>query len=363
MFGFIKSWFDRYFGDAEALILLAVLLVSFGVVLFLHEIFAPVLVALGIAYVLDGVITVLNRVLKLPRTLSYLLVYLVFILGVVALVLCLLPVVSNQLIELTHQLPMLLTQFQALLITRPKRFPGLFPVGMMNDIGTAIQLNASKLVNLSGWMLSVSQSSLSGLVTGMVYIFLVPLLVFFFLKDKNKLLTWGSGLMPKERGLTDQIFVEMKQQLGKYLRGKVFEMIIVGVVTYMGFMIFGLRYAPLLAFFVGVSVFIPYIGMVIVTIPVAAIGLLQWGASPDFLYMFLVYLIIQAIDGNILVPLLFSEAVDLHPVAIVIAILFFGGIWGFWGLFFAIPLATLVRAVVSGWYLHCNRNQFPREQA
>ena len=62
-----------------------------------------------------------------------------------------------------------------------------------------------------------------------------------------------------------------------------------------------------------------------------------------------VYLVIQALDGNVLVPFLFSEAVNLHPVAIILAVLFFGGIWGVWGVFFAIPLATLIKAVISAW--------------
>jgi putative permease len=61
------------------------------------------------------------------------------------------------------------------------------------------------------------------------------------------------------------------------------------------------------------------------------------------------YLVIQVLDGNVLVPLLFSEAVNLHPVAIVIAVLFFGGVWGLWGVFFAIPLATMVNALLSAW--------------
>jgi putative permease len=55
------------------------------------------------------------------------------------------------------------------------------------------------------------------------------------------------------------------------------------------------------------------------------------------------------LDGNVLVPLMFSEAVNLHPVAIIVAILVFGGLWGFWGVFFAIPLATLVQAVLNAW--------------
>ena len=94
---------------------------------------------------------------------------------------------------------------------------------------------------------------------------------------------------------------------------------------------------------------IPYVGAALVTIPVLAVALVQFGLGSEFWYIFIAYSIIQALDGNLLVPLLFSEAVSLHPLYIIIAVLFFGGLWGFWGVFFAIPLATLVKAVLSAW--------------
>jgi len=75
----------------------------------------------------------------------------------------------------------------------------------------------------------------------------------------------------------------------------------------------------------------------------------QYGTQSEFVYVVIAYLVVQALDGNVLVPLLFSEAVNLHPLAIIVAVLFFGGIWGFWGIFFAIPLATLVKAIINAW--------------
>jgi putative permease len=111
----------------------------------------------------------------------------------------------------------------------------------------------------------------------------------------------------------------------------------------------GLNYAALLALAVGLSVIIPYVGAILVTLPVVMVGFFQWGMGSEFFYLCAVYLIIQVLDGNVLVPLLFSEAVNLHPVAIILAILFFGGIWGLWGVFFAIPLATLIKAIINAW--------------
>jgi putative permease len=141
----------------------------------------------------------------------------------------------------------------------------------------------------------------------------------------------------------------MKVQLGNYVRGKFIEIVIVGLGTYAIFWFFDLNYTVLLSFLVAISVIIPYVGMVLVTIPVVAVGLLQFGLSDSFFYLMLFYLIFQAFDGNVLVPILFSEAVNLHPIAIIAAVLFFGGIWGFWGLFFAIPLATLVKTLIHAW--------------
>jgi putative permease len=110
-----------------------------------------------------------------------------------------------------------------------------------------------------------------------------------------------------------------------------------------------LNYSMLLAVLVGLSVIIPFIGAAVVSVPVAMIAYFQWGWSSEFAYLLLVYGIIQALDGNLLVPLLFSEAVNLHPIAIIMSVLVFGGLWGLWGVFFAIPLATLVKAVLDAW--------------
>ena len=99
----------------------------------------------------------------------------------------------------------------------------------------------------------------------------------------------------------------------------------------------------------GLSVIVPYLGATVITIPVAIVGYLQHGWGSEFMWVMIAYAVIQALDGNVLVPILFSEAVNLHPVSIMIAVLVFGGFWGLWGVFFAIPLATLVKAMVTSW--------------
>ena len=160
---------------------------------------------------------------------------------------------------------------------------------------------------------------------------------------------WVRGYLPRERALITRVAHDMNRQIANYIRGKVIEIFICGGVTYIAFVVLELNYAALLALLVGISVVVPYVGAVVVTVPVFLIALFQWGWSDQFIYLMAVYGIIQTLDGNVLVPLLFSEAVNLHPVAIICAVLLFGGLWGFWGVFFAIPLATLFKAVLDAW--------------
>ena len=115
------------------------------------------------------------------------------------------------------------------------------------------------------------------------------------------------------------------------------------------FSLLGLRFSILISFFVGLSVLIPYIGAIGMTFPVASVAYFQWGWSSELAYVVGAYILLQILDGNVLVTLLFSEVVDLHPIAIIVSVLVFGGLFGFWGVFFAIPLATLVNAVLHAW--------------
>jgi putative permease len=87
----------------------------------------------------------------------------------------------------------------------------------------------------------------------------------------------------------------------------------------------------------------------VVAIPVAAVAYVQWGMGSEFFAVMVVYTVIQLLDANVLVPVIFSETVNLHPVAIIAAVLVFGGLWGLAGVFFAIPLATLIKAIINAW--------------
>jgi putative permease len=259
------------------------------------------------------------------------------------------PIVTRQLTQLVQQLPDYIAQGQTLLKQLPQNYPQLVSEEQVSGI---INQAGQEIARIGQQALSWSLASLASLVTLVVYLVLLPVLVFFFLKDKDLMLNWVTGYLPKERSLVNQVWGEAEAQIANYVRGKVSEIFIVGSVTYITFIILGLQYSALLATLVGFSVLIPYVGAAVVTLPIALIAYFQFGWSWEFSQIMIAYAVIQALDGNLLVPLLFSEVVNLHPVAIILAILFFGGLWGFWGIFFAIPLATLVQAVLRSWPRH-----------
>jgi putative permease len=162
-------------------------------------------------------------------------------------------------------------------------------------------------------------------------------------------MNYAEILLPKKKNLLTKIWKDLNIQLYGYLRGKGLEMIIVALVTGIVFYFQGVNYSIILAILVGLSVLIPYVGAILVTIPVVLIGLFQWGLDSSFYIFITSYLIIQALDGNVLMPLLLGREVKLHPVVIITAVLIFGGIWGFWGLLLAIPIATFLRAIMVAW--------------
>lgn len=345
----LKNWIDRYFSDPQAILLMVLLVGGFGIIIFFGNIFMPVFVSIVITFFLQYWVNFLQKH-NCPYVVAYWVVYLVFITVFLASLIWLLPMLWKQCSNLIAELPTLVQNSKVLINKLMHSHNDYLSADYIESvIATATEQGQE----VGKQVLTASLSSIPGIITWIVYLILVPMLVFFFLRDKNLIMNWFGSFLPAKRSVITQVWHEMNIQIGNYIRGKITEIIIVGVFTYLVFFFFDLRYQVLLAVLVGLSVVIPYVGAVVATIPVILVGYLQWGftggLSGEFALMFYSYLFVQFVDSSIIVPLLFSEAVNLHPVAIIVAILFFGAIWGFWGVFFAIPLATLIKAVINAW--------------
>ncbi|ROO28299.1 permase [Salinisphaera orenii MK-B5] len=341
----IRSWFARHFSDPQVVALALILLSGLVLLMLFGTLLTPVLASVVVAYLLDGPVCRLER-LRVPRWVAAALLSTALLLSVVWVSFALLPLLTRQAGQIVQELPALIDRIQTWIASLPSRYPALITGEQIDAL-----LNTTT-IDVASWRQSLVTRSLvvgMGLLYLGVYILLVPLMVFFMLRDKHLILTWVAGFVPRNRGLVQSVWTDVNAQLSNYVRGKAVEIAIVWVAAYATFTLLGLKYAMLLSALVGFSVLVPYIGAFGMTVPVMLVAYAQWGMEAQTLYVLVAYIVLQMIDGNILVPVLFSEAVDLHPVAIITAVLFFGGVWGFWGVFFAIPLATVVHAVIKAW--------------
>jgi putative permease len=341
----LNDFFDRYFHDEEAIILVILLALVLAVFLLFGEMLAPLITAVILAYLMQGLVTVLLRH-GLNIKLAFALVYTLFIGLFMLMLLILLPQAWTQFRRLVTELPNLLSAWQSSFMLLPENYPSVVSEQQVEDIINSI---SGEMASWGQAVLEFSLASIPSVIAWIVFVILVPILVFFMMKDQKMLVAWIGNFLPRNRPLMSRIWLEMDQQISNYIRGKAVEITIVGSASYLVFVILGINYALLLSILVGLSVIVPYIGATVITIPIAAVAYVQWGVDGSFYTVLIAYGILQLVDGNVLVPVIFSETVNLHPVAIISAVLVFGGLWGLAGVFFAIPLATLLKAIINAW--------------
>ena len=342
----LNIWIKRHFSDPQVVILAFLLLLGAATIFFVGDVLVPVIAALIIAYILDGSVGFLKSKLNIPQMIAVAITFSIFLLLLLSAIFILAPLMIRQASQFVLQVPTMMSHGQALLMQLPNKYPLIISEKHVLELVSGFRTQAAEF---SQQVVSFSLSSVSDVLTFMVYLILVPLLVFFFLFDKEKMVRWFTMFLPEDRDLVSTVWQEVNVKSAGYVRGKFAEIVIIWAITLVTFLWLRLDYAVLLSFMVGISVLIPYVGAAVVTIPIAIVAYFQWGFSSHFTWVIISYGIIQFLDGNLLVPFLFSEMVNLHPAAIIIAVLLFGGLWGVWGVFFAIPLATLIHAVINAW--------------
>ncbi len=344
---FVRDFFQRFLPNSQVVALAISLFVGSFLIYSLSGMLMPVFAAVVLAYLLEGLVRKLE-IRWLSRLVAVHVVFFAFLTAFGFILFVLVPMVSEQTVQLVQRIPEMVASAQLKIMQLPEMYPDFISQARIREIMFSVQ---QELLKYGQNLISGSAESFAGLLAAIIYLFLVPMMVFFFMKDKQLIIAWFAQFFPQDMTLTLRVWHEVDSQIANYVRGKFMEVFILWAVSYLTFAMLDLNYAMLLAVLMGLQVVIPYVGATLVTFPVLGVAYVEWGMSDgnQFMYVVIAYSIIQAVDGVVLVPLLFSEAVNLHPVAIIVAILFFGGVWGFWGVFFAIPLATLVKAVLTAW--------------
>ncbi len=348
MINILKQWYQRYFTDPQTVIFAFILIIGFLLIVVMNAHLMPILIGIIIAYLFEGLVVRMGQI-NLNRSIAASFATALILTAIVLTLFVLLPLLSKQLSELIREMPLMLGEGQQLLSQLPQQYPDYVSTRQVEELLAFVR---TEVTTLGQRVVSLSLASVVGVITFFVYLILLPLMVFFFLKDKELILGWLGGFLPDERRLVREVWADLDIKIASYVRGKFLEILIIWITSFIAFSFMGLNYARLVSLLVGISVIVPYVGATVVTIPVALIAFSQWGVTSEFGWLLVIYGVIQFLDGNLLVPLLFSEVVNLHPIAIIVSVVFFGSLWGIWGVFFAIPLATFIQAVIKAWPSH-----------
>ena len=365
MINLIKNWYLRHFSTPGSIEFAIVLIAAFLIVYYLMWLVGPLVVALCFAYVLDWAVRALMHKFKLGRRLSSSIVMVVFVSLSIGILVFIVPKILQQANQMYVSLQTISSQtvniengegLETNIATRiydftqtlPEPIPSMITQDEVKEL--IIKARSSIISATTTIMKTQIMPSVFNAMTWLMYLIIVPIFTFLMLANKEQLQKRvRTYILPSNQVLIHEFWPKINAQIEGYIRGKLVHITVISVVNTVAFLCFGLNYAFLLGIGVGLSVVIPYVGAVIITIPIILVGAFQFGFTGMFLWLLIVYVVIQLLDSNVLTPMLFSKAMNLDAFSILTAIFIFGGLWGFWGVFFSIPLATFLQTIVTSW--------------
>lgn len=326
-----------------SIILLTYLLIKlfpvYGSILsFIIRLFLPFIIACFIAYLLYPVINWLKQY-NFPNVLSILLIYLLFIGGTIYLVYRVYPAIMLQLRDLNEYLPQLIAMYEEA-IYQIYISTSFLPEAVHDQIDVLIYNIETSLENIVGKLLG----GFTKIFDFIIIITVIPVLVFYFLKDYHKIKKYFKRFIPKKyRPLMSQLIESVDDRLGSYIRGQLLVSALVSLFTLIVFHLLGVKYALLLAIIMGVTNIIPYFGPIIGAIPAVAITITV--STKLAIFVIITVFVIQIIESNFMSPYIVGKSMNIHPIAIIFVLLLGGKLFGIIGMIIAVPVLTILKEV------------------
>ena len=311
----------------------------------LGDILLPFVVGMALAYLLDPVANRLER-LGLPRMVAAFLIIGLFVLAVVVLVLIFAPFIGSQLASFIQNIPGYVQRLQSLLAE--SNTPWLQRIGAQS----LVQDKAiGDLVSQGmGWLTTFINSLWSGgrtLISIFSLAVVTPVVAFYLICDWNKVLSTLDGWVPRpQRSTVRRLGREIDAAIAAFVRGQTAVCLILGSFYAVALSLAGLNFGLLIGLLSGIISFIPYVGSMTGLVLALAVAVAQfWPEWTSILTVFMIFVIGQFIEGNVLSPKLVGNSVGLHPVWVMFAMFAFGYLFGFVGLLLAVPLAAAIRVI------------------
>lgn len=305
-------------------------------------------IPLGISYVLFLVVNpIVPKLIKLGlnKTVSVLLVFAGLVFFFTYPVVKMIPTIKNETENFQYYIPKvesyIRTNYSDLRRDIKKNFKiEIGDKALIEGVGYAKDITKKALLNIPKFLASLVE-----------WVFIVPLFLFFFLKDSKKFKGLVLRITPNvifERFY--YLFFQFNKKLGDYIFAKFVEASIVGVIITSGLVILDVRFSILLGIFAGIANIIPYLGPLLGLVPAVIVILAEQGVTTEFWIVMMLYSIANAIDLALVFPILVSKIVDIHPILVVISVILGSQYFGVAGMIVSIPLAAAVKLIVSELY-------------
>lgn len=310
-----------------------------------NTILIPVLVAAFLYYLLNPLVSLLERRFRLSRVIGSLLAVAGVIGFLVLAIFYLLPILINQLTSLISASQFFYREIQ----TWVTNLSDNAAFRELNIQQTIQDLNLSYvdiLQNILNGVTSSLGNVVSVLVNTVIILIMTPIFLLYFLLDAHKLRPFiERTLLKRDKLNISELLVDLNKTISKYISGISIDALIIFSLAFIGYSVIGLRYALIFAIFSGFANLIPYIGPTLGLIPMAVSYAVL---DPSKMVIAVIYmLIVQQVDGNILYPRIVGGVMKVHPITIMILLLLASNIYGIVGMVVVIPIYSIIKEVVK----------------
>lgn len=303
----------------------------------LAPILSPFLLGALLAYLLDPLVKKLDK-RGIPHLVSVSLVFCFFVFLFLLLILMLFPLVQKQIMSLIEVIPQVIDWLQNSLLPRVQELINL------NTLKSTLTSNLPKAESV----LSTVVSSSYTIIEWIVNIVLTPVVTFYLLRDWDHLcLALKKALPTSIRPTVVTLAHECDEVLSSFFRGQLLVMLGLSIIYGTGLTLIGLKVGPIIGIVGGMLSIVPYLGSIFVLVASTLTTLAQFGSWEPLIWVLVVYLVGQAIEGYVLTPSLVGQRVGLHPVMVIFSIMAFGTLFGFFGILVAIPAAAVIKVVLQ----------------
>jgi len=329
-------------------------ILSFGVIIYLlSPVFTPFLVSAVLAYLANPIIERFEK-WKISRLWASVIVFTLMFAIIIGIFMLLVPVIEQQITEFIKNIPSYIDKFKTNIWSPVAKKLGmeesltidgkLVKDGLTQHWDKA-QNSLMKLIGFIGY-------SGAAIINFFLYLILIPVITFYFMRDWPKLLLRIQAIIPRsKKQIVTELSLESDKVLGGFLRGQFIVMLILGLVYSIGLKIIGLESFFLIGMTAGLLSFVPYLGFIVGIVVACIVMLVQHAPDPNLMslvYVGIVFGTGQILESIFLTPVLIGDKIGLHPVAIIFAVLAGGQLFGFTGVLLALPVA----AIVVVWLRH-----------